>query len=97
MQATIGDGKRWNAAWGFLFPVMRRTNLHVSVRSHVTKVIFKNKKAVGVSVIKEGLKMDIKARKEVILSAGSVGSAQILMLSGIGPKDHLEQLNVSHV
>ncbi|KAK3091685.1 hypothetical protein FSP39_021858 [Pinctada imbricata] len=94
MQAIVGDGKRWNAAWGFLLPVMRRKNLHVTVRSHVTKVLFENKQAVGVSIIRNGLKTQIKARKEVILSAGSVGSPQILMLSGIGPRDHLDKMKI---
>ncbi|KAJ8314943.1 hypothetical protein KUTeg_007093 [Tegillarca granosa] len=92
MQATIGDGMRWSAFRAFLLPVIKRPNLHISVRSHVTKVLFEGKRAVGVEAIKDGRKTILKATKEVILSAGSVGSPQILMLSGIGPKQHLKDL-----
>lgn len=94
MQATIGDGMRWSAFRAFLLPVIKRPNLHISVRSHVTKVLFEGKRAVGVEVIKDGRKTILKATKEVILSAGSVGSPQILMLSGIGPKQHLKDLKI---
>ena len=59
------------------------------------QIILQNKRATGVKMTKEGVEYKIKARKEVILSAGSVQSPQLLMLSGIGPKEHLESLGVS--
>jgi choline dehydrogenase len=59
------------------------------------QVIIKNKKAVGVEVIKDGRKHIINVNREIILSAGAVNTPQILMLSGIGPKKHLESLTVS--
>ena len=53
------------------------------------------KTAVGVTFIRDNVKHVIRARKEVVLSAGSVNSPQLLMLSGVGPRDHLEKLGVS--
>ena len=52
------------------------------------------KKAVGVQYVKNGVLQSVKARKEVILSAGAIGSPKILMLSGIGPKEHLKDMGV---
>ncbi|OWF45557.1 uncharacterized protein LOC110456911 [Mizuhopecten yessoensis] len=94
MQAIVGGGQRCNAARGFLQPVLERNNLHVAIQSHVTKVRIENKQAVGVEFIQHGRKKSVAAKREVILSAGSVGSAQLLMLSGVGPKDHLTELGI---
>ena len=58
------------------------------------KVIIEDKKAVGVQVIKDGRKHIVRANKEVIMSAGTIGSAQILMLSGVGPRKHLKEHGV---
>ena len=58
------------------------------------QIIVKNKQAVGVEFTKAGQKKIIRARKEVILSAGAIGSPQILMLSGIGPQKHLDEMQV---
>ena len=57
--------------------------------------IFSGKKAVGVEYVHDGRLKKVYVNKEVILSAGAIGSPQILMLSGIGPRDHLEDLNVN--
>ena len=59
------------------------------------QILIEDKKAVGVSFIRDGRKHVISAKREVILSGGSVSSPQILMLSGIGPKEHLQSLGVS--
>jgi choline dehydrogenase len=59
------------------------------------KVLIENKRATGVSVTKNNETLTVKARKEVILSAGTVMSPKILMLSGIGPKTHLKDVGVS--
>jgi choline dehydrogenase len=65
------------------------------IHPHSYQVIFKGKSAVGVEYSNQnGTKVQVSARKEVILSAGGVASPQILMLSGVGPKKHLEDLQV---
>lgn len=95
IQATItNNGLRASTSRSFLRPVMERKNLHISIESHVRKVIIENKRAVGVAVTKNNRTFTVKARKEVILSAGSIMSPQILMLSGIGPKGHLQDVGI---
>ncbi|XP_071166381.1 glucose dehydrogenase [FAD, quinone]-like isoform X2 [Mytilus edulis] len=94
MQASIKNGQRWSTAKAYLRPVMERENLHISVNSIVTKIIIENKKAVGIEMIKDGRKKRIMVKSEVIVSAGSVNSPQLLMLSGIGPKQHLQQFKI---
>ncbi|XP_056016160.1 alcohol dehydrogenase [acceptor]-like [Ostrea edulis] len=89
-QETVKNGERCSTVKAFLRPVMGRKNLHVSTNSHVTKILINDKKAVGVTFVKDNRKHVIIANKEVIVSAGAVSSPQILMLSGIGPKDHLK-------
>ena len=59
------------------------------------KIIIENKRAIGVEVEIKGKTHIVKASQEVLLSAGTIGSAQLLMLSGIGPKDHLREMGVS--
>ncbi|XP_064625725.1 alcohol dehydrogenase [acceptor]-like [Lineus longissimus] len=95
-QTTIKDGKRASASRMYLFPVLERKNLHVIVHAHVRKVIFKEKKAVGVVFsIKRGKKEHrFRAHKEVILSGGAISTPQILMLSGVGPRDHLDEMKI---
>lgn len=93
-QLSTENGERSNTARAFLRPVLDRENLHISLKSRVQKVVIKNKRAEGVELIKDGKKYVVRARKEVILSAGALESPQILMLSGIGPKKHLEDLKI---
>lgn len=64
---------------------------------HFSQVLFDGKRAMGVEVIKDGKKTTFNANKEVILSAGTVGSPKILMLSGVGPKQHLTDLKVNQI
>nr|XP_034331218.1 alcohol dehydrogenase [acceptor] isoform X2 [Crassostrea gigas] len=93
-QETVRNGERWSTAKAFLRPAMNRPNLHVSTNSYVTKILIEKGKAVGIWLVKDNVKYTVKARKEVILSAGAVNSPQILMLSGIGPKEHLSSLKI---
>ncbi|XP_050411293.1 L-sorbose 1-dehydrogenase-like [Patella vulgata] len=90
-QATIQDGERCSTARAFLWPAVKsRKNLHVLTNAHVKKVVIKNKKAVGVEFYHKGTLKSVSVNKEIILSAGALSSPQILMLSGIGPKEHLK-------
>ncbi|XP_033751082.1 glucose dehydrogenase [FAD, quinone]-like [Pecten maximus] len=94
IQSTIKQGERWSAYRSFVKPHLDRPNLHVIPNTFTTKVIIKDKKAIGVECIRNGRKVKIFARKEVIVSAGAVNSPQLLMLSGIGPKEHLQELGI---
>ena len=69
--------------------------IYIATNSPSNQVTIKDKRAVGIEVIIKGQKRSIRTRKEVILSAGAIGSAQVLMLSGIGPKKQLQDLHVS--
>ncbi|CAH1782919.1 unnamed protein product [Owenia fusiformis] len=95
MKATVDDaGYRSSTLRGFLRPAMHRENLHVVTQAHVTKIIFEGTTAVGVEYVKNGKTHQVTAREEVVLSSGSINSPQLLMLSGVGPKHHLEELNI---
>lgn len=90
-QGTVRKGSRCSSAKAFLRPARLRPNLHVAMHSHVTRLMIdpKTKRAFGVEFIRDRRVHHIRASKEVIVSAGSVNSPQILMLSGIGPKAEL--------
>ncbi|XP_063833151.1 glucose dehydrogenase [FAD, quinone] [Ostrinia nubilalis] len=95
-QFTIRRGTRCSAAKAFLRPVRLRQNLHIALFSHATKVLIDKdtKRAYGVEFIRDGTKQVVYATKEVILSAGAIGSPQLLLLSGVGPEDHLKEVGV---
>ncbi|PNF19747.1 Glucose dehydrogenase [FAD, quinone] [Cryptotermes secundus] len=80
-----------------IYTIRSRPNLEISLRSRVTRLLLEGSKVTGIEVARDGKRYRVKARKEVILSAGSVNSPQILMLSGIGPRSHLQELNISLV
>jgi choline dehydrogenase len=91
------DGKRCSAADGFLTPILDRPNLTVKTKAEVTRVLFEGTRAVGVEYIQDGETHQVKAEREVIVSAGAFLSPKILMLSGIGPADHLQSHGISVV
>ncbi|MFK8084097.1 MAG: GMC family oxidoreductase [Granulosicoccus sp.] len=93
-QLTLRGRWRDSAATAFLKPAMQRSNLTVSLRSHVTRLIFKGNRAVGVEYVKDGAAEKVHASTGVVLSAGAVQSPQLLQLSGIGPAAHLEGLGI---
>lgn len=95
-QGTIRRGSRCSTAKAFLRPVRLRRNLHVAMHSHVTKIIMDtvNLQAVGVEFLRNGIRHRIGATKEVIMSAGAINTPQIMMLSGIGPQIHLEEIGI---
>lgn len=71
-----------------------RPNLDIVTDAQVTKILFDGRRAVGVRFFKNGAYHDVEARQEVVLSAGGTNSAQLLMLSGVGPVDHLRALGI---
>ncbi|CAG9770844.1 unnamed protein product [Ceutorhynchus assimilis] len=96
MQATVKKGHRFSAATAYLWPVRERPNLDIIIKAYVTKVLINTttQTAYGVEYTKNGRTYTSKATKEVILSAGTFNSPQLLMLAGIGPKQHLENLGI---
>jgi len=97
-QTTQKDGKRCSAAKAYLVPVLERDNLTVMTDTNVNKIIFENKKAIGVECIdKDGKMLRINANKEVILSSGAFGSPQILLRSGIGPTGEIVKHDIEHI
>ncbi|XP_033357633.1 glucose dehydrogenase [FAD, quinone]-like [Bombus vosnesenskii] len=95
---TMENTRRVNTAKAFLSPIKDRKNLYVMKSSRVDKILLEGDRATGVRVtLKDGRSIDVKASKEVILSAGSIASPQIMMLSGIGPKEHLTEMGIPTV
>ncbi|XP_045539340.1 glucose dehydrogenase [FAD, quinone]-like [Papilio machaon] len=99
LQLSMKNGTRHSSSRAYLHPINKRNNLHMSKNSVVTKLIFDKTKSkvIGIEMEKRNRKYKILAKKEVILSAGAINSPQLLMLSGIGPKKHLESLNIPEV
>jgi choline dehydrogenase-like flavoprotein len=87
-------GRRWSAARGFLKPVMNRANLRVETSCLAERVEFDGWRATGVTWRQDGVSKTAQAKGEVILSAGSIGSAQLLLLSGVGPGRDLLNLGL---
>ncbi len=93
-QVTQKDGKRHSVADAYLKPILRRSNLTIKTNSQVTKVNFSDNKAVGLTYIDNQVRHEIKIAKEIILSAGTINSPQLLMLSGIGDAEKLKSLGI---
>ncbi len=87
-------GRRWSAATAFLKPVLGRGNLRLVTGCLVEAVEFEGKRAAGVRWRQNGQSRSARCRGEVVLSAGSIGSAQILMLSGVGPGAELQKHDI---
>ncbi|KAK1130301.1 hypothetical protein K0M31_018438 [Melipona bicolor] len=96
-QVHLRNGRRVSASKAFLRPIRDRKNFHLSKLSKATRILVNSntKTAVAVEFIKNGKTRFVYARKEIILSAGTLNSPQLLMLSGIGPKSQLESLNIN--
>jgi choline dehydrogenase len=93
-QVTQKNGERCSAASAYITPHLKRANLSVITQAHSQRIILQGKRAVGVEFLQAGQTRQVKARREMILSAGAFGSPQLLMLSGIGPAAHLQQHNI---
>ncbi|MEL7525929.1 MAG: GMC family oxidoreductase N-terminal domain-containing protein [Pseudomonadota bacterium] len=89
-QITAKDGFRMSTARAFLSPARKRANVDVITRAHTTRLIVEDGRVAGAVYKRNGAEMTVRARREVILSAGAVNSPQILMLSGIGDGAELQ-------
>lgn len=92
---TLRNGLRCSTAKAFLRPIKNRPNLHISLHTQVLKIVLERGRATGVLISKFGrIPTLVKADKEVVLSAGSINSPHLLMLSGIGPADQIRKAGV---
>jgi choline dehydrogenase-like flavoprotein len=96
-QVTQRNGRRCSAAVAYLEPARQRKNLEIISGAHAERVVFDSKRATGVKFRRGKTSETVKARREVIISAGAFQSPQLLMLSGIGPMGHLRGRGVEIV
>jgi choline dehydrogenase len=93
-QTTGRNARRCSAAVGYLAPARGRANLTVLTGCRVHRILLKHRRAVGVAFLHDGRMTEARAAAEVIVTAGGVGSPRLLLLSGIGPADHLRAVGV---
>jgi 4-pyridoxate dehydrogenase len=93
-QSSIRDGKRCSAAVAYLRPALKRGGVKLETGVHVTRILFDGKRAVGVEYLQGGQKREARCGNEIIVSGGAINSPQILMLSGIGPAEHLKDMGI---
>ena len=96
-RVTQRKGARWSTADAYLKPALRRRNLTLYTRATATRVIFDGKRAAGVEFEQLGARRVVSARREVVLCGGAINSPQLLMLSGIGDRDHLAEHGIDVV
>ncbi len=89
MEMTVWEGRRWSTANAYLKPALKRPNLSLRKGTRAERILFEGRKAVGVVTSRWGNMETLTAKKEVILAASAINSPQLLMLSGIGPAEHL--------
>ncbi len=93
---NVYRGRRLSAARAYVYPILKRTNLTIKTRAHVTKVLFEGTTATGVEVMIKGKKVTFTSR-EVVLCGGAINTPQILQLSGIGNEKDLAPLGITMV
>ena len=97
LQLTQKRGRRWSAADAFLHPVKDRPNLTVETGAHVRRVLLEGGRATGVEYERDGSPASARAEREVLVAGGAFNSPQLLMLSGIGPGDHLRSVGIEPI
>jgi choline dehydrogenase-like flavoprotein len=93
-QTTTRNGRRCSTAVGYLKPATQRRNLRVVTGALAERIIFDGRRAVGVAFRQDGFAVTARARREVILCGGAINSPQLLLLSGVGPQQHLTDLGI---
>jgi choline dehydrogenase len=96
-QTTTKDKRRWSTAAAYLRTAKKRPNLVIKTRAHATRVLFKDGRATGVEFDTPAGRQVANAGREVIVSGGAYGSPQLLLLSGVGPAQHLTELGIEVV
>ena len=96
-QTTTRGGRRWSAADAFLRPALKRDNLELVSGALVHRIVIAHGRAVAVEYERRGRHQTVQAEREVVLSAGTYASPQLLMLSGVGPADHLREHGIEPV
>ena len=94
MEQTVWRGRRWSAANAYLKPALKRPNCGL-VRGLACRIVLEDGRAVGVKIEHGGRRETIRARREVVLAAGSINSPKLLMLSGIGPGEALREHGIA--
>jgi choline dehydrogenase len=90
-QVTCHNGRRWSTADAYLRPALTRTNLTVRTDAPASRIVLEHGRAVGVAYVHDGQEHVARADSEVLLSGGAINSPQLLMVSGIGPAEHLRE------
>lgn len=96
MEQTIHNGRRWSTANAYLRPALKRRNVSL-VNGFARRVVIENQRATGVEITRHGKTEIVRARREVIVAASSINSPKLLMLSGIGPAQHLKEHGIAVV
>jgi choline dehydrogenase len=97
VQMTVWRGRRSSTAVAFLDPIRHRSNIEIRTGVHVQRVQIENRRATGVVFTQDGAEHRVQAKREVIISAGTINSPHLLMLSGVGPAEHLRANGVDVV
>ena len=96
-QRNILNGRRHSAAAAFLAPAMKRSNVDVRSGAHAVRLMREGRRVVGVEYVQDGHVNHVRAEREVVVCAGAVDSPRLLMLSGIGPADHLRTSGIEPI
>ncbi len=96
-QVTQKKGARWSAVNAYLKPALSRPNLTVRTNTQVARVQIENGRATGIAYMSDGKIETVRANREVLVCGGTINSPQLLMLSGIGPADHLKSVGIEVV
>jgi choline dehydrogenase len=96
-QTTINRSRRWSSARAYLSGAKQRKNLTIATSAHATRLLIEQGRCVGVEYRSPSGLVQARANREVIVSGGVFGSPQLLMLSGLGPADHLKQHGIAVV
>jgi choline dehydrogenase len=96
-QVTQKNGERWSTVNAYLKPALNRPNLTVQAESQVARILIENGRATGIVYLADGKLETVRANREVLICGGAINSPQLLMLSGIGPADHLKEVGIDIV